>query len=224
MARRLSDLKNLEKATEIKRSGFKTKVHASPHKDEIDEWIIERRWSSRMIANELKRLYPNEDHPSARTIDNYRRKYLPKEYHKAVKSTLYPEELRKKLAKQFDPAMEGIKLWSLVTQMIESANKTLGKTSIVPKFAIDLVKASADVYKTICEEFARLGIIKEVPPEIQITEKKMYDPEEFKRKVEKFVLLQKEIERIKKVEKGASGELGETISEGEVSGEHGTND
>src|SRR5579884_4050749 len=71
--------KNFRSATEIRQQGFKTKIHASPYRQQIDDWLISYRWSARQIVNELNRLYPNQDHPSQKAIDNYRRKYLPKE-------------------------------------------------------------------------------------------------------------------------------------------------
>ena len=66
----------LEKGRKIREAGFKTAIHASPHKDKIDNWILEKSWSSRTIVNELNRLYPDEEHPSYKAIDNYREKYL----------------------------------------------------------------------------------------------------------------------------------------------------
>ncbi len=66
----------LRKALEVKMSQFPTITHASPHKEEIDNWIIEKRWSSRAIVNELYSKYPNETHPSPVSVDNYRKKYL----------------------------------------------------------------------------------------------------------------------------------------------------
>lgn len=219
MTRLLSDAKNLLEAHEIRKSGYKTKIHISPHKTEIDEWILVRRWSSRVIVNELRRLYPNENHPSDRAIDNYRKKYLPVEMAKTGPITAYSGELRDSLLKQFEPAKDGLKIWALVCKMLAAADKLIDKTGVVPKFVIDLVKVVGEVYKILCEEWARLGLVKTVPTELSITENKQYEStESVKARIGRILSLNTEIdavrEKLKEFSRESARGLGETASTG----------
>jgi len=73
---RPTDMTNLKKASDLKASGYATLVHASKYKNEIDDMIINQRWSSKVIVNELVTKHPKDQHPSYYSIDNYRRKYI----------------------------------------------------------------------------------------------------------------------------------------------------
>ena len=67
---------DLKKAAALKKAGFKTSVHASPHKDEIDEWLAKYHWSPQKVLNELGRMYPKEEFMSLKAMANYRDNYL----------------------------------------------------------------------------------------------------------------------------------------------------
>ncbi|MHA1305233.1 MAG: hypothetical protein ACTSPI_16155 [Candidatus Heimdallarchaeaceae archaeon] len=195
MTREISDKKNLEEAMAVKKSGFKTKVHASPHKEEIDEWIMVRRWSSKMIVNELKRLYPNEKHMSDRAIDNYRKKYLPAEFAKSGGTLTYPTELRDSIIRQFDAPMEGIKMWKKVLDALESMEKIVKKTGVVPKAYVDMLKIAAEWYTRICNEFKDVGLMKRLPQESSITfkDERGYDSQDAKETIKRISTLKREI-------------------------------
>jgi hypothetical protein len=199
MTRELTDLKNLQKATAIRKSGFKTGIHASPHKAEIDKWIIENRWSSKVIVNELKRLYPNEEHPSARAIDNYRRKYLALEYIRAAKETTFLPEIKKEIQEKLDVAKEAYDLWSKTKKALDKAMETMEKTNIPPGFLIDLLKVGGQNFQIVTDIYARLGLIQSVPiTEVSIIEKKVYEPGELQAKIERIIQLTRRIEEIKR--------------------------
>ena len=76
-----------EQGTTIVKSGYKTKIHAlehcpickGNHKEQIDRYIIEYRWSSILVSSHLRKRFPQCNIPSNRAIDNYRRHYLPNE-------------------------------------------------------------------------------------------------------------------------------------------------
>jgi hypothetical protein len=198
MTRLLSDAKNLLEALEIKKSGYATKIHASPHKKEVDLWIMDFHWSSRHIVNELKRLYPNENHPSDRGIDNYRNKYLPKEFARGTRMTKYSEEIREKLIKEFDPAVEAKELWVKTRNALDVAMKVMEKTSVPPKFLIDLLKVCGENLVKCYEIYKSLGLVSNVPTEISITEKRVYDPEELKSRFNKLLEITRQLEGINK--------------------------
>lgn len=215
---------NLEKAREIRQSRYQTKIHASPHKEEIDKMIVDNRWSSRMVVKELERKYPNEDHPSDRAIDNYRTKYLPEEILKNARSSQLTEELREKIVNQFDPAMEGLILWSFSRRMMDKAQDMLDKTPVPPKFAIDLSKTLNDTYKTLCEEWIRLGLSDSKPQEFNVNLNRVYDPKDLEETESKISKLRSEIKRIeeeagsrKDEGDGDSGTTGDDKGEGEAS-------
>jgi hypothetical protein len=176
MTREMSDLKNIAEATEVRKSGYATKVHSSPHKIEIDDWIITRRWSSNMISNELKRLYPKENHPSNRGIDNYRHKYLPKEFAsmRAGKITDYPEQIVEEIMKQFNPAIEGVALWQNTKKVLEQTMDMMAALKIPPKILNDLLKTAGSNYSIVCEVFSGIGLIDKKPTELNLTTQKTY--------------------------------------------------
>jgi len=229
MSKEIMDKKNLQEAMRVKKSGYPTKVHFSPHKDEIDEMIIEKRWSSKTIVNELKRRYPGEYHPSDRTIDNYRKKYLPNELLKTCQYSHLTDELKENLKKQFEPALEGIELWNFVKKMINNSSELIEQTKAIPSFAINLVRVASDAYRTLCDEWARLGLSKTVPTEINLTEKRAYDEKELNQKIGRIIALKRRIDelerRSKEIDDRTDGDgLGESTEEKDVSEKHGVDD
>lgn len=78
-AKRPTDLTNLQKAKDVKESGYATLVHASPHKDKIDDMLINKRWPPRVVVNELYKIDPDGKHPSYKSVENYRDKYIDAE-------------------------------------------------------------------------------------------------------------------------------------------------
>jgi len=114
MSRAISDRKNLLEAQKLKASGFPTKIHASPHKDLIVKWLLDSRFSSRIIVNELKKVCGNEEctegHPSDRAIDNYKIKYLPNEVRDLGRVGIV-DEIIEKIKNEFDPVYELMELY-----------------------------------------------------------------------------------------------------------------
>lgn len=67
---------NLAKATEIRRLGYKSSIHALPSevKTRLDE-LLSQRLSPAVVLNALCEQFPNIKFPSAKAIENYRSKY-----------------------------------------------------------------------------------------------------------------------------------------------------
>lgn len=236
----MTNFKNIAEATEVRKSGYPTKIHASPHKAEIDDWIVTRRWSSNMIVNELKRLYPDENHPSNRAVDNYRHKYLPLEFAGVrAKVVDYPQQIIDEIMKSFNPAVEGVALWQKTKKVLDETMKMMENLKIPPKILNDLLKTAGTNFSIICDVFASVGLIEKKPTELSLTHKKEYGGiEDIREQYQELEGIIAAIERIEKTtelevdrdenvsdeDKGRTeGENREGRVEGKLSEEHGNN-
>jgi hypothetical protein len=143
----------------VRRSGFKTIIHAHPLKEEIDELIMKYHWSSREIEDYLKKKYPNEYIPSNKTIDNYRKKYAPEEHIKAIRTIQDVDELIKQVLDKFNPIQEAIEMWQDSKNTLKQSMDIMKQTGIPPRFLFDAFKTSLDVFQNVLDVMHRFGLI-----------------------------------------------------------------
>lgn len=197
MTREKTDIKNLQEANQIRQSGFPTKIHASPYKKQIDEWIVKHRWSGKMIVKELHRLYPQHNHPSDRAIDNYRKKYASMEYIRSAKPTNYPDEVINDFVKKFDPVKEGVELWEQTKKALTKVTEFMDKTQVPTKIQNDLLRTAGMNFQVVCDRFAKSGLINEKPQfdeNGEPTKDREYSAGEIKRRITEILTLKREID------------------------------
>ena len=189
--------KNFRTATEIRQQGFKTKIHASRYKDQIDDWLISARWSARQIINELNKLYPNQDHPSRKAIENYRRKYLPKEIRasRSYQTDALAVKLREEVLRDFEPAIEGIQQWKRLQAIVERMEAGSASSKTVNKNYIDLLKTVGQFWVELTNSLQKLGVFAKQYPQSDSPESSEYDPKEV-RKAIKSVIAYERVSRI----------------------------
>lgn len=148
-----------KRAAVVKSSGFRTSVHANPHKDEIDELILKYHWSSEEIVKYLKSKYPNETFPHPKTIDNYRRRYLAEEHIKTFRTIRDVDKLIEDILNKFNPAMEAIELWEDSKTTLKKSLQIMEQTGIPPRFLFDAFKTSLATFQNVLDVMYRLGLI-----------------------------------------------------------------
>ena len=68
---------NLQKATQVRQSEFRTLIHALPPKIKARiDYYLKARFSPRRVLAEVCYEFPNADLPSPKTLENYRNKYF----------------------------------------------------------------------------------------------------------------------------------------------------
>lgn len=185
----------LEKGRKIREAGFKTAIHASPHKAEIDNWIMERKWSSQAVVNELDRMYPKEDHPSSRALDNYREKYLEAgtEVKSLIRDSSKENLLRlsgfiKSFHDEIGKALKNLKIARERVDLLKDTEKTTG---VPMKARSEAIKIYFEALKVVTSVLQAAGVLA-MPLEGIISSQEEIDITDLDR-------VQKEIARIERV-------------------------
>lgn len=164
MDNKVSDAGNLNKAIEIKRSGFDTKVHASVMKPEIDKMLLEGK-KPREVANWLSVNAPDSDNPSEYSIENYYMRYLIPEM--KMKKDPRVEKLIKSVNDEFDIVFEMIALYRDQMSRISMDRKhEINVNKMFPHLKEEM-KIALDILKSLSDLMLEMGILNRVPTVVE---------------------------------------------------------
>lgn len=125
----LTRVANLQKATQLKRDGFKSSIHALPQevRTKLDELLTHKLSPVKALAA-LCELYPKIEFPSAKAVENYRNKYhkasLTKRIALVSKKEVEIDLLRSELQKASAMQMEYL-IAKLLPRLTKRLNKAL---------------------------------------------------------------------------------------------------
>jgi len=136
-------------ASEIKRRGFKNKVEACGFQKEIDDMIVNKKWSPQVISNELVKNHPDVNKkqlPSWKSIENYRNKYFDN-----ISVNKFPSAIKegmKKICKEYDSYKELVNMAEKMQERTDLGKDMEKKTGMPLKNRTIIIR---DAYKAILE-------------------------------------------------------------------------
>jgi len=193
----LTRVANLQKATQLKRDGFKSSIHALPQEVRIklDELLTHKLSPVKTLAA-LCEQYPKIEFPSAKAVENYRNKYhkasLTKRITLVAKQEVALDLLRSTLQKASLVQMEYLssKLLPKLVRRLDKALEQEEKIGLPLKMVNDSVIPVLSVIKLLNDYLGRnnlhllveekLSISQEQKPEEEIA----YDRKKVEAKLE----------------------------------------
>lgn len=175
---RLTRIANLHKATQLKRDGFKSSIHALPQevRTKLDELLTHKLSPAKALAA-LCEQYPKTELPSPKAVENYRNKYhkasLTKRITLVAKQEVELDLLRSELQKASIEQMEYLsaKLLPKLVKRLDKALEQEEKIGMPLKIVNDSVIPILSVIKVINDFIGRNNLHLLVEEKTKITDK-----------------------------------------------------
>lgn len=173
----LTRVANLQKATQLKRDGFKSSIHALPQevRTKLDELLTHKLSPVKALAA-LCDQYPKVELPSPKAVENYRNKYhkasLTKRITLVAKQEVELDLLRSELQKTSLEQMEYLSA-KLLPKLVKRLDKALDqeeKIGMPLKIVNDSVLPVLSVIKVINDFIGRNNLHLLVEEKTKITE------------------------------------------------------
>lgn len=173
----LTRVANLKKATELKRNGFKSSIHALPQevRTKLDE-LLTYKISPKKALSSLCEQYPDIKFPSYKAVENYRNKYhkvsLTKRITLVAKQEVELDFLRSEMQNSSLKQMEYLstKLLPKLVKRLDKALEQEEKIGISLKIVNDSVMPVLSVIKVINDFIGRNNLHLLVEEKTKITD------------------------------------------------------